>query len=76
MALIPKLLLVLLISGIILVVAIKTDKSGLKFMLLGISLILFGGIIEVQANSDLKTYEFLFLFSGLILSLIGFVKKN
>jgi hypothetical protein len=76
MAVIPALLLLLLLGGLIYVIARKTDKSGLKFMLLGLSIILFGGIIAVDGNSDLGGFEYLFVFTGLILSIVGFGKKN
>ncbi len=75
-AIIPTLLILLILGGLIYVVARKTDKSGLKFMLLGLSIILFGGIIVVDSNSDLGSFEYLIVFTGLILSVVGFGKKN
>ncbi len=54
----------------------KEQKSGIKLMLLGISIILFGGIIAIDSNSDLGGIEYLIAFAGLIISIIGFGKKD
>lgn len=54
----------------------KRETSGLKFMLLGISLILVGGIIAVDGNSNLGGFEYFIVFAGLIFSIVGFGKNN
>jgi NO-binding membrane sensor protein with MHYT domain len=50
--------------------------SGIKVMLLGISLILFGGLAAIDLNSDLLGIEYAFMIAGLIISIIGFFKKE
>jgi hypothetical protein len=45
-------------------------------MLLGLSIILVGGIITVDDNSNLEGFEYLIVFIGLIFSVIGFGKNN
>lgn len=76
MAVMVALPLLLLLGGLIFIIARKTDKSGLKFMLLGLSIILVGGTIAVDGNSNLEGFEYLVVFIGLIFSVIGFGKSN
>jgi len=54
----------------------KSNKSGIKFMFLGISIILVGGIIAVDSNSNLEGFEYIIVLIGLILSIVGFTKSN
>jgi len=54
----------------------KSNKSGIKFMLLGISIILVGGIIAVDSNSNLEGFEYIIVLICLILSIVGFTKSN
>ncbi len=54
----------------------KSNMVGTKFMLLGLTILLFGGIIAVDGNSDLGGFEYLIVFIGLILSVIGFGKEK
>jgi len=58
------------------VYGLKDNVSGLKIMLLGINITLFGGIIAVDPNSYLAGFEYLIVLSGLVLSVMGFVKKD
>ena len=58
-------------------VTVRKGVSGLKLMLLGISIILFGGIIAVDPNSNYSGgIEYLIICIGLILSFIGLWKKD
>ncbi|QZY56636.1 hypothetical protein [Crassaminicella profunda] len=64
----------LLVGGIILIS--KKNYSGLKVMLLGINITLFGGIIAVDPNSNLGGIEYLIAFLGLICSIMGISKND
>ncbi|HHV97885.1 MAG TPA: hypothetical protein GXX37_15740 [Clostridiaceae bacterium] len=64
-----------IIVGII-VLGLRKSASGLKIMLLGINITLFGGIIAVDPNSNLAGIEYLIALSGLIVSIIGLMKKD
>ena len=74
MYIIPLLLIV--VGYVIFIIVRKSDTAGVKFMLLGISMILVGGIVAVDANSNLGGFEYLIVFIGLILSVVGFGKNN
>lgn len=79
MALIPMLLIFLVLLGIMSGVIIAISRkcvSSLKIMLLGISIILFGGIIAVDPNSNLGGIEYLIVLLGLIISVVGFAKRD
>ncbi|MRH43264.1 hypothetical protein GH741_11290 [Aquibacillus halophilus] len=54
----------------------KSNASGTKCMLLGLSILLFGGVIAIDGNSDLGGFEYLILFIGLIISIVGFAKDK
>lgn len=58
------------------VTSIKKGASGLKLMLLGINLTLFGGIIAVDSSSSLLGIEYLIALIGLIISIVGLRKNN
>ena len=64
-----------IIVGII-VLGLRKSASGLKIMLLGINITLFGGIIAVDPNSNLAGIEYFIALSGLIISIIGLMKKD
>lgn len=55
---------------------LKKGVTGLKVMLLGINITLIGGIIVVDTNSYLRSIEYLIVLIGLIITVIGFVKKD
>lgn len=69
-------LLILIVCLIFILVKKSSDTSGIKYMLLGISIILVGGIIAVDVNSYLGGYEYLIVLVGLIFSIVGFGKYN
>jgi len=56
--------------------SLKKGPSGLKIMLLGINITLVGGIIAVDPNSNLAGIEYLIVLSGLIVSIMGLMKKD
>jgi len=58
------------------VLSLKKQNSGIKLMLLGISVILCGGIIAVDVNSSLGGFEYLIVLIGLVVSIAGFSKKE
>jgi len=70
-----SLVVLVLFVGFI-VYGFKKGSSGFKTMLLGINITLIGGIIVVDPNSNLAGIEYLIAFSGLMISLIGFIKKD
>jgi len=79
MARIPAILILLIILGLIvwfIVSGLKKCNSGLKIMLLGINITLFGGIIAVDQNSNLGGIEYLIALFGLIISIIGLGKND
>jgi len=55
---------------------IEKGASGHKIMLLGINITLLGGIIAVDPDSSLAGIEYLIALCGLIISLVGFAKKD
>jgi len=58
-------------------ITVRKGVSGLKLMLLGISIILCGGIIAVAPNSNyFGGIEYLIVCIGLILTFIGLWKKD
>ena len=67
-------LLVVLVVWVVL--SLKKQNSGIKLMLLGISVILCGGIIAVDVNSSLGGFEYLIVLIGLVVSIAGFSKKE
>jgi hypothetical protein len=72
-------LIVFIIIGLIpvLIISILSKRtSGLKIMLLGINLTLLGGIIAVDQNRNYGAIVYLVVFLGLIISLIGLMKKD
>lgn len=79
MAILSSLLIFLVLLGIISVIIVTISKkgvSGLKIMLLGISIILFGGILIVDPSTTLGGIEYLIALLGLILSVVGFGKRD
>lgn len=55
---------------------VKKDVSGLKLMLLGLNITLFGGILVVDSTTDLGGIEYLIALVGLIISVVGIVFKE
>jgi hypothetical protein len=51
-------------------------QSGIKTMLFGISVILTGGIIAVDHDSNLGGIEYIFVLAGLMISVSGFLKDD
>ncbi|MDP4146898.1 MAG: hypothetical protein Q8936_20900 [Bacillota bacterium] len=56
--------------------SLMKDVSGLKLMLLGINITLFGGIIAVDPNASLGGFEYIIVVIGLIVSFVGLGKKD
>lgn len=69
-------LIVLIALGLIgwIISTLKKGASGIKIMLLGISIIIFGGILVVDPNSNLGGIEYLISFIGVIFSVVGLEK--
>lgn len=79
MAIIPRILILFVILGLITILiaaALRKSASGLKLMLLGIIITLFGGIIAVDPDSNIGGFEYLISLIGLIFAIIGFGKKD
>ena len=66
----------MLVAYLVFLLVRKSNMAGTKFMLLGLTILLFGGIIAVDGNSDLGGFEYLIVFIGLILSVVGFGKDK
>lgn len=79
MAISPLLLIVLILLGLvggIIIITLKKSVSGVKIMLLGINITIFGGILAVDPNSSLGGIEYLISFIGMIFSVVGFGKRD
>lgn len=76
MNLILTVLLFVIILGAISSIVVKKGVSGLKLMLLGLNITLFGGIIAVDPNSGLGGIEYLIALLGVIISIVGLGKKE
>ncbi|MTI71386.1 MAG: hypothetical protein FH751_14155 [Firmicutes bacterium] len=67
---------ILVVITTLIVISVRKGVSGLKLMLLGINITLFGGIIAVDPNSNLGGVEYIIALTGLIISIIGLEKHN
>lgn len=79
MAMVPALFIALIslgLVGVIINIIIKKGVSGVKIMLLGISIMIFGGILAVDPDATLGGMEYLIVLIGLIISIVGFGKKE
>lgn len=79
MAIIPALLVFCTISAFVIILVtqfLRKGVSGIKLMLLGINITLFGGILAVDPNTSLGGFEYLIALIGLIFSIVGFGKKD
>ncbi|PRX25126.1 hypothetical protein BX659_12356 [Orenia metallireducens] len=71
------LFMLLFVSGsIIFIVSKSKGKSTINLMILGIEITLVGGIIAIDPNSNLGGIEYIIIFLGLILNIIGFSNDN
>ncbi|GAA0336579.1 hypothetical protein GCM10008967_28680 [Bacillus carboniphilus] len=67
---------ILILSSIIVFLMVRKSKiSGTKFMLLGLSFLIFGGIFVIDTDTYLEGVEYLVVYIGLILSVVGFAKN-
>ena len=69
-------IVLLVVLAVWVVLSLKKQNSGIKLMLLGVSVILCGGIIAVDVNSSLGGFEYLIVLIGLVVSIAGFSKKE
>ena len=79
MSVLSSLLIFLVLLGIVSVTFVTTSRkcvSCFKIMLLGISIILFGGILVVDSSTNLGGIEYLLALMGLIISFAGFWKRD
>ena len=79
MAILPLQLIFLAVLGSVVVLIVsgfRKGASGVKVMLLGINITLLGGIIAIDTNSSLGGVEYLIVLLGLVVSIIGFEKKD
>jgi hypothetical protein len=79
MTIFPLMLLLIFILFLILgfiMACIRKGASGVKIMLLGLSITIFGGIIAVDPSSSLGGVEYIISLFGLIISAIGLGKKD
>lgn len=79
MAIIPSSLILFLLSGLIagiIILVSKNSISGLKIMLLGINITLFGAIFALKSNLKIGVLEYSIALLGLIICVVGFIKKD
>jgi len=69
-------LIILVLFVEFIISSLRKGTSGLKVMLLGINLTLFGGIIVVDTNSNIGGIEYIIILLGLIISAIGLRKEE
>jgi hypothetical protein len=79
MAIIPGLLvsfITITVVAVLIIQVMRKGVSGIKLMLLGISITLFGGILAVDPKANIGGIEYLITLVGLVFSIIGFGKKD
>jgi hypothetical protein len=79
MTVLSMVLIVFIILGLIATLifsVLSKDISGLKIMLLGINLTIFGVLIAVDSSHNYGGIVYLIAISGLIISAIGLMKKD
>ncbi|MGE8205707.1 hypothetical protein ACQKP0_14215 [Heyndrickxia sp. NPDC080065] len=76
MSLLVGMFFVLMVSLVIFGILRKSNIAGVKFMLLGLNLILVGGIIVVDDSLNLGEFAYIIILIGLSLSFVGFGKRN
>lgn len=69
--------IIALISAAILFIfgKIVKNKKSLETIVFGITIILVGAIFGVDKNLNLSGYEFIIILFGLLLSILGYIKK-
>lgn len=77
------LLLIIIVIGVFLIYKLSKNItkgsikiSGVKLILVGINLSIVSGIIILDSTSYLAGVEYVLLFLGLFVSLIGLIKKD
>jgi len=77
-AILPGILIFTVIAMVTVLVieVLKKDISGTKLMLLGISIILFGGILVIDSSTNINGIDYIVMFVGLVFSIAGVGKKN
>ena len=68
-------IILVLIVGLIFLALMKIN-SGIKVMLLGINITLFGGIFAIAPNLNLGGIELFIVCIGLLISIMGLKKEN
>lgn len=74
MSLFPAILICAIMLAL-LMMFISKGTSSIKFMLLGINITIIGGILILDSRID-QELGYLVVFFGLVLSIIGFWKKE
>lgn len=69
-------IIIICLAAILVYVVSEKDTSGIKMMLLGINITIFGGILVIDPNSYLKGIGYCTSFVGLIISLIGLGRNS
>jgi len=77
-AILPGILIFTVIAMVTVLVieVLKKDISGIKLMLLGISIILFGGVLVIDSSTNINGIDYIVMFVGLVFSIAGVGKKN
>ena len=69
-------LIIIVVITTLIVLSVRKGVSGIKLMLLGITITLIGVIIAIDTNSNLGGIKYLLTLMGLILSIVGLGKKD
>lgn len=72
----PIIIVILGLTIGLILFGLKNRVTGIKLMLLGISIIIFSCIIAVDPDTNLGGIEYLIAFSGLLVAIIGFGKSE
>lgn len=68
--------IIICLAAILLYIVLEEGISGIKMMLLGINITIFGGILVIDPNSFLRGIGYCTAIVGLIISLIGLGRNS
>ena len=69
-------LITIVVITTLIILSVRKGVSGIKLMLLGITITLIGVIIAIDTNSNLGGIKYLITLLGLIFSVVGLGKKD
>ncbi len=69
-------LIIFALAAAIVIQFLRNSISGIKLMLLGINITLLGGILLIDPNRNHGFIAYIAAFLGVVISIIGFGKKE